>query len=171
MSSGPATINTEPQEDCNWKGPSGVGADVGSALFSTAAAFTDTAAAAAVFDGIKLTKFEKPYSRVKNSKILPNPTTSCSCSKTPCLHVLVWRCRILYLKVLVSHALFCRGLFIDHWCSQCWLFVLPTSHVTRLLPSTVLVEDSGYAGYALRSGQKQLSTIRNITWTFALPKL
>lgn len=94
VSSGPATVNTESQEDCNWKGLSGIGADVGSALSSTAAAFTDVAAATAVaaaagagYGGIKQTKFEKPYSRVENSKMCRDPTTSCGCSKIPCLHM------------------------------------------------------------------------------------
>lgn len=94
MSSGPATVNTESLEGCNWKGLSGIRADVGSALSSTAAAFTDVAAATAVaaaagagFGGIKQTKFEKPYSRVENSKMCRDPTTSCGCSKIPCLHM------------------------------------------------------------------------------------
>lgn len=86
MSSGPATVNTESQEDLDWKGPSGMGAGVGPALSSTAAAFTDVAAAAAAFC-IKLTKFEKSYSRVETSKIRPDPATSCSCPKPPCLHM------------------------------------------------------------------------------------
>lgn len=64
-----------------------MGDGMGSALSSTAAAFTDVAAAAAGFDGIKLAKFEKSHSRVENSKIRPNPKTSCGCSKTPSLHM------------------------------------------------------------------------------------
>lgn len=96
-----------------------MGAGVGPALSSTTAEFTDVAAA---FGGIRLTKFEKPYSRVETSKICPHPATSCSCSKPPCLHMHAWTqdAGSSYLKVSVACVLLRGSLFIAPWCSQHW---------------------------------------------------
>lgn len=48
----------------------------------------------------------------------------------------------------------CITLWESIYSSLMLLFVLPAGHVTWLLPRTVLLEDSGYPGYALRSGQQ-----------------